>query len=133
MVKNRKNRAETLAAYRVKNRDRIKAVKRVATLNREYGISLEQYNEMLKNQKGVCRICRQGETALDQQGNVRALSVDHCHKTGSVRSLLCLRCNRVLGMVEDQPWLLKMMAMYVEFTALSTSKVDVDKLLEDLR
>lgn len=128
-----KNRAETLKAYRVKNRDRIKTVKRVAELRREYGVTLEQYNEMLKKQGGVCRICKQGETALDQLGNVRTLSVDHCHSTGVIRGLLCLRCNRVLGMVEDQPWLLKMMAMYVEFATVSVSRVDVDKLLEDLK
>lgn len=61
-------------------------------LIRKYGITLEDYEVLLKNQGGVCGIC--GKPPKPD----RALDVDHDHKTGKVRGLLCHNCNyRVLG------------------------------------
>ena len=61
---------------------------------RVYGITLEQYEEALKMQNGRCALCR----ALPKK---RRLSIDHCHKTGQLRGLLCLRCNTALERVEN--------------------------------
>lgn len=63
-------------------------------LKRAYGITVEQYDAMLKKQKGRCAICRRKP--------VYKLSVDHCHKTGRVRGLLCRPCNNALGNIEDR-------------------------------
>lgn len=63
-------------------------------LKRMYGMTLGQYDEMVENQNGVCMICEKPEIN-------RRLSVDHDHKTGKVRGLLCCRCNFALGIVED--------------------------------
>lgn len=63
-----------------------------------YGLTTEQYWEIYAAQGGVCYICRRA------RGLRKKLSVDHCHATGTVRGLLCQRCNRdVLGHLRDDP------------------------------
>lgn len=62
----------------------------------KYGITLEQYNEMFKSQKGRCVICGTHQKDLKQR-----LFVDHDHDTGEIRGLLCSRCNTGLGMFKD--------------------------------
>jgi hypothetical protein len=76
---------------------------------KRYGITLADYDQMLKRQKGVCAICKKPETHSRQ----RRLSVDHNHETGEVRGLLCARCNRALGMFNDNPDLLRSAARYL--------------------
>lgn len=65
-------------------------------LKKKYGITLEKYNKMLSEQEYKCYICHKHEDKLD-----RSLAVDHCHKTGKVRGLLCGNCNRFLGQIDD--------------------------------
>ena len=67
----------------------------------KYGITVEQYNEMLEKQNGVCAICFKEETHKSRSGNVVPLAVDHSHETGAVRGLLCHACNVSLGNVRD--------------------------------
>lgn len=98
----------------LKNKDRLKVYRKAADLKKKYGISLQKYNEMLVEQKGVCYICKNPETQLDHRTSLPYnLSVDHCHSSGNVRRLLCNRCNRTLGMVDDNIDLLEKMIMYV--------------------
>jgi len=62
-------------------------------LKKKYGITLQQYNEMLKGQNYSCAICNQHESNFKKK-----LAVDHDHKTNEVRGLLCFYCNkRVVG------------------------------------
>ncbi|UKH49716.1 endonuclease VII [Rahnella phage Sarma103] len=65
-------------------------------LRQNYGINLETYNRMLSEQEGSCKIC-----GLTERIQNRSLAVDHCHKTGVVRGLLCSACNIALGKFED--------------------------------
>ena len=74
---------------------------RNSQLKQNYGMTLEFYNVLLSAQDGVCAICGKPETSKGQGGRVRQLSVDHCHKTGTVRGLLCSDCNTALGMFGD--------------------------------
>lgn len=62
------------------------------TLKNRHNITLEQYNFLLKNQNGCCAICGIHYTKLK-----KGLHVDHNHKTGIIRGLLCVTCNGVLG------------------------------------
>ncbi len=65
-------------------------------LKRFYGLTLQEYGEMLVAQNGVCAICQQKERAV-VHGKVKPLSVDHCHATGQNRGLLCSHCNHGIG------------------------------------
>lgn len=65
-----------------------------------YGVSLEQYVEMLEDQHGVCAICGHPETKVCN-GRIQPLSVDHDHRTGKTRSLLCHQCNIRVGCFES--------------------------------
>lgn len=78
-----------------------------------YGLTPSQYDDLLASQDGCCAIC--GDPP-DPNG-VRAASrlhVDHCHETGRVRGLLCVRCNPALGLFHDRPGLLRAAADYLE-------------------
>lgn len=78
------------------------------------GVDAARYQEMLHEQNGVCAICRQPETAPDKaSGKTKDLAIDHCHKSGKIRALLCSNCNRALGLFEDDPALLAKAQKYV--------------------
>ncbi len=70
------------------------ADKRARHLRRKYGITMDQYAQMLAAQGGGCAICHAPPPTT------RSLAVDHCHATGVVRALLCGTCNRSLGYYE---------------------------------
>ena len=73
-----------------------------------YGVTESQYLEMLESQGNVCAIC--GKTPEE---NGRRLSIDHDHKTGRVRGLLCIGCNRALGYFRDRPEIMLSAAEYL--------------------
>ena len=76
---------------------------------RVFGISIDEYNEMLRNQDYKCAICGRTESE-----NKKRLAVDHCHTTGKVRKLLCHHCNCALGMVKDDKEILISMLSYLK-------------------
>jgi Recombination endonuclease VII len=80
---------------------------------RYYGIDLAEYQRMFVEQNGACAICRQPETA-SFRGEVKWLSVDHCHTTKAVRGLLCSACNHGIGHMRDNPELLRAAAGYLD-------------------
>lgn len=67
--------------------------KKNTALKTKFGITLDYYNELLNKQNGVCAICFKTDK--------RSLAVDHCHKTGRIRGLLCGKCNKALGLLND--------------------------------
>ena len=67
----------------------------------KYGITIEQYDAMLKEQNGVCAICGRKEKAKYKDGSVQRLSIDHCHKTTKIRGLLCRTCNMAISVFDD--------------------------------
>ena len=74
-----------------------------------FGLSLNDYQDMLEKQGGTCAICGSPETQL-RYGTLSRLAVDHCHITGTVRGLLCSKCNLGLGKFKDN-WVLVENAM----------------------
>jgi Recombination endonuclease VII len=75
-----------------------------------YGISVDDYKNLLKKQKGRCAICRK----TPKQARCRRLHVDHNHKTKDVRGLLCQVCNLRVGTLESFPLVKKAIAYLKE-------------------
>lgn len=73
-------------------------------LEKKYKITIEEYESLLNTQNGKCAICKTST----------ATHVDHDHRTGKVRELLCNTCNAGLGMAKDNPSILRIMADYIE-------------------
>jgi hypothetical protein len=86
------NREQVLANHRV-NRSSIKET----ALIRKYGIDRNSYEQMLKDQGNVCKICRGDQWG----GRWNIPYVDHDHTTGRVRGILCLKCNTAIGYLKD--------------------------------
>lgn len=85
-----------------------KLADRRSHLKRKFGLTLEQYDEMLAAQGGVCAIC--GREPRDDI----SLHVDHDHVTGQIRKLLCFKCNNALGDFDDDPQMLQKAIAYLD-------------------
>lgn len=105
-----KDAAKWQRAWRERNPDKVKDM----DLRKHFGITLEQYRQMSNAQNHKCAICDGYETSVDAKGAERFMAVDHCHKTGKIRALLCAACNKSLGGFKDSPDLLKKAAEYIE-------------------
>jgi len=82
------------------------------------GVDAARYQEMLREQGGVCAICGQPERHRDAlSGKPKALAVDHDHATGAVRALLCLTCNTAIGLLNDDAALLAKARAFVLYHA----------------
>jgi hypothetical protein len=110
-----KRRASKLA-YIAKNRDLINQRRRESRkksgpdtdyLTRRYGLTIDQYRVLLDRQGGKCAICGGNE-------NGRRFAVDHCHDTGRIRGLLCMKCNTGIGKLRDSVDLLRKAIAYLE-------------------
>lgn len=96
-------------AYRLRTAEKSRA-RRL----RSQGISVEQYDRMLADQGGVCAICKQPERRRTRWGtDTTLLPVDHDHKTGVIRGLLCHACNKGVGLFKDDPNRLTAAAEYL--------------------
>lgn len=76
-------------------------------LKKNYGLSVQEYDQILADQEGHCALC-------PRQPKKKRLAVDHDHKTGKRRGLLCSLCNPALGAFHDDPVLLRKAADYLE-------------------
>jgi len=118
---------EQAAEYRRLNADKVAEAQRQSArkhpntrknghLRRTYGISIDQYLQLVEEQQGTCAIC-----LVVPNGK---LQVDHDHNTGKVRRLLCRECNLGLGKFREDPNLLIKAARYLrEHVEMSTSSV----------
>ena len=90
--------------------------KRDENLKRVYGIGIEEYNILLKEQNNCCAICGSTDPKgrkSGRGGGVDVFYVDHDHKTGKVRGLLCNICNRTMGYVGENLGILEEMILYL--------------------
>lgn len=71
---------------------------RARILKKYYGLTLDKFNEMLKAQNDSCAICEVKQSVIG-----KSLCVDHDHKSGAVRGLLCGPCNNSLGLLKESP------------------------------
>lgn len=79
-------------------------------LKRAYGISYQEYLQMLDAQEGKCAICGTEDT-----GKRKAFAVDHCHSCGEVRGLLCAPCNTAIGSLREDLDIMQRAMDYVKF------------------
>lgn len=73
------------------------------SIRRRFGIEMGDYQAMLFKQAGLCRICGRPEPGRNRDGSPRRLHIDHDHKTGKIRELLCSGCNKGLEGFGDDP------------------------------
>ncbi|WP_346175633.1 endonuclease VII domain-containing protein [Streptomyces cuspidosporus] len=77
---------------------------RVGHLKRRYGLTPADLDALVAEQQGVCCICLAAPAA----------HVDHCHKTGKVRGVLCFNCNSAIGKLGDDPDVGRRAVAYLE-------------------
>jgi len=76
---------------------------------KKYGVTVHDVETALETQGYSCAICHTSEDALDH-----AMHIDHNHKTGNFRGMLCRSCNLAIGMMKDNPRALRDAADYLE-------------------
>ena len=100
---------EASYAWQDANPEKVFAYNLKSKLMKKYGLSVEDWDSMFKNQNGRCVICGRHQSELK-----RSLCVDHDHKTGKVRGLLCFNCNMAIGFLDDNKQSLKNAISYLE-------------------
>lgn len=95
-------------AYHEAHKEEIRLRARRNTLKRVFGLTEDQYDALLLNQKGCCGVCRRSAESFP-----RRLAVDHDHKTGQIRGLLCTHCNRYVIGRHREPELFENAAEYL--------------------
>ncbi len=96
-------------AWQAAHPDQVRATQRKRHLRRWYGLTPGQYDRMFAEQSGACAVC-----LSPFAGQKKRPHVDHCHRTGKVRALLCSNCNTALGYARDRPDILRTLADYIE-------------------
>ncbi len=107
--KNRETLRERAKGYRMQHPE-IKSspeYRRKHTL-KQYNITEDDYNDIFAAQNGKCLICGRHQSEIG-----KSLHIDHCHKTGKVRGLLCSNCNTAIGLLQDDIENLKCAIMYL--------------------
>jgi gluconate kinase len=125
-AKNKERISKVRSAYKEKNRELIREknkqyrfdhveVTKNYKMSRRYGLSHEQFINMVNKQNNLCAICNQPEKTFDQRIKMlRRLAIDHNHTTGKVRGLLCLECNSGIGKLKDSIELLTKAINYLK-------------------
>jgi hypothetical protein len=80
-------------------------------LLRKYHLTYQEYQKLLKKQHGRCALCG---SKVSGDGRTSRLFIDHDHKTGEIRGLLCVTCNSGLGFFRENPDLLRKATEYLE-------------------
>ena len=95
--------------WREENKEQNELVTETARLKRKYNLAREDYIALIEGQNNCCKTC-----GLPAKDNIQGkLYVDHCHNTGKVRGLLCMKCNTALGLLNDDKELLQKMLEYL--------------------
>jgi hypothetical protein len=96
-------------SWKKKNKERYKVWQRNWHIKKKYGITREQFDDMLRRQGFACAICGSGHT-----GSKNDWHIDHCHATGKIRGLLCNGCNTGLGGFRDNAKIMKSAIKYLK-------------------
>lgn len=105
---------ERLTIYRTANRDKCAQWARKSN----YGITEEQYQQMVLDQENKCAFCK--------KESHRTLYVDHCHITGLIRRLLCNTCNVAYGLGKEDPSIFEAMRLAAIQDKISSEEQNSD-------
>jgi len=94
----REDRRRQWREWNARNKTYRQEYARLRSYEKNYGITVEEYDALVHLQGGRCAICR-----IAQPGGAGRWHVDHCHSGGHVRGLLCTKCNTALGLFKDDP------------------------------
>ena len=100
---------EYQSTYYQRNKKKILDRMRDQTMQKMYGINVQEFERMKEEQNHKCAICE-----VDFKSLARQPDIDHCHEHGHVRGLLCWTCNGGLGQYNDDPELMRKAADYLE-------------------
>ena len=84
-------------------------------LKNTYNITEEELLQLAEKQEYKCAICKKKISIISSS---KGLVIDHCHKTGKVRGLLCYSCNTLIGLAKENPEILKSAINYVSNTTI---------------
>ena len=115
-------RNEDSRKWNSKNKQRKAETARWWSKKNKYGITKDDYISLLTKQQGCCAICN-SKSEDNMHGH---LYVDHCHKTGVVRGLLCYDCNTLLGMSKDSPEVLLSAINYLKEVNMEGSGIAIN-------
>lgn len=105
---------ENHAAYAREWRNRNLRNAKSSSLKKQFGITIHDYERMAEEQNHVCAICHEQEFARAPGAlTARYLAVDHCHKTGRIRGLVCSCCNLLIGKYEKYPHVMENLVAYM--------------------
>ena len=93
---------------KIKSKKEYEKYTRNYMLNKNYGITIEEYDLLLEQQDNKCAIC-----GTNTPGGKGRFHVDHDHTSGAIRGLLCSSCNIGLGHFKDDPEILILAAEYL--------------------
>ena len=110
--KQKQDRRDAAKRWRERNLESAIKSNRNTMYRKKYGITLYEYNEMLKSQNGVCAIC------LNFCDTGMNLAVDHDHNTGKIRALLCKNCNTAIGLFKENTNYISRAIEYLEFNSV---------------
>ena len=80
---------------------------------RKFGLTVSEYETMLRTQNDCCAICKKAESKRRRDGSLQKLSIDHDHSTGQVRQLLCNYCNLLISYAREDISVLSQAIAYV--------------------
>ena len=104
-----------LKQWAIENPELDKKNRRERYFKSTHGITMAERSAMIEKQNGQCAIC--GKVPVlspkPQNGREEALCIDHCHRTGKVRGMLCDRCNTALGIFQDSETILQAAINYL--------------------
>lgn len=83
-----------------KKKYRTQGSRRAECIKKDYGISYDEYVDIYNRDLGKCRICSK-TLAIEKTENLETASIDHCHKSGRIRGILCGKCNIGIGMFDE--------------------------------
>lgn len=101
---------EKIRATMLKHRTQTNPTYRRREALKKYNMSIEDYNKIYEQQKGICLICK----GNFPNGTNKGLVVDHCHTKGHVRGLLCNPCNQAIGMLKHDILILEEAIRYIQ-------------------